>query len=127
LRAMANATIWRKRIAAWRASGMTALEFAQARSLSAQQIWNWSWRLRRDELAACGPRRAAKSIKHAATKCVRLARVVRVATEPPPVSPSPVGLVVELCGVRIAVPAGFDRATFSAVLEEVERRQVGRP
>lgn len=127
---MASATVWRKRIAAWRASGLTATEYAQARSLSVQQIWNWSWRLRRDEPPARGPRRAARSTTHPATKCVRLARVVRVAAPPSePVGPVPqAGLVVELRGVRIAVPTGFDRATFSAVLDEVERHsRAGRP
>ena len=30
---------------------------------------------------------------------------------------------VELLGIRIAVPPGFDRATFSAVLDEIETRR----
>lgn len=105
---------------------MTATEYAQARSLSAQQIWNWSWRLRKDE-AARAARRAVNSTKPPATKCVRLARVIRVAAAPPAAPAQQAGLVVELRGVRIAVPTGFDRATFSAVLDAVERRpDVGR-
>ena len=33
-------------------------------------------------------------------------------------------LSVEIMGIHIAVPPGFDRATFSAVLDEIEARKV---
>lgn len=47
-----------------------------------------------------------------------MARVVAV----PPGAKLGVGVVVEVRGVRISVPAGFDRQTFSAVLDEVAHR-----
>lgn len=52
-----------------------------------------------------------------------LARVVRKPKpELAPVAPKAL-LSVEIMGVHIAVPPGFDRATFSAVLDEIEARK----
>jgi hypothetical protein len=118
---MADARAWKERIAAWRASGLTAKQFAEGEPFSAQQIWNWSWQLRKGE-----PRRRksrprsprSEGTVRAANKVVRLARVVAVR----PAAQSAVDLVVEVRGVRISVPTGFDRPTFSAVLNEVEHR-----
>jgi hypothetical protein len=100
---------------------LTAKQFAEGEPFSAQQLWNWSWQLRRGE-----PRRRTsrptfprnEATVSAAKKGVRLARVVAVR----PSGQSAVGLVVEVRGVRISVPTGFDRPTFSAVLDEVEHR-----
>jgi hypothetical protein len=119
---MADAKLWVERIAAWRASGLTAKKFAEGKAFSAQQIWNWSWQLRRDQPRQS--RRRSRPSTVSGTTCgttrkdVRLARVVAVR----PAVQSTIGLVVEVQGVRISVPIGFDRQTFSAVLDEVERR-----
>lgn len=122
---MASAKAWAERIAEWRASGLTAAEFAEGRPFSAQQMWNWAWRLRRDGVPPHAPVPAppggeSRAKPRGATKCVRLARVVRVAAAAQP-SVSSAGVVVDVRGVRIAVPTGFDRGTFAAVLDEVER------
>lgn len=124
---MANDKIWGERVAAWRTSGLTAKEFATGQPFSAQQIWNWSYRLRRARPAPPAVVTDPAAITHAVKKCVRLARVVRVAASAPPASPA-MGLVVEWHGARIAVPPAFDRATFSTVLDAIEHRhQVRRP
>jgi hypothetical protein len=99
---------------------LTAKQFAEGEPFSADQIWNWSWRLRNGEprrrkSRPASPRNEATA---AVNKVVRLARVVAVR----PAARSAVGLVVEVRGVRISVPTGFDRPTFSAVLDEVEHR-----
>jgi hypothetical protein len=122
---MADDKIWGERVAAWRASGLTAKEFATGQPFSAQQIWNWSYRLRRARPAPPAPATAPQTATHAVKKCVRLARVVRVATSAPPAS-SAMGLVVEWHGARIAVPPAFDRTTFSSVLEAIEHRHQAR-
>lgn len=53
---------------------------------------------------------------------MRLARVVRVPSPAPDVKLAGAELSVEIWGVRVAVPAGFDRATLTAVLDGVEAR-----
>jgi len=122
---MANDKVWGERVAAWRASGLTAKEFAAGQPFSAQQIWNWSYRLRRARSAPPAPVTVARPDAHAVKKCVRLARVVRVAASAPPASPA-LGLVVEWHGARIAVPPAFDRATFSTVLDAIEHHHQAR-
>ncbi len=124
---MANEKVWSERVAAWRASGLTAKEFTAGQPFSAQQLWNWSYRLRRARPAPPTPVTDPRPAAHAVRKCVRLARVVRVAASAPPVPPA-MGLVVEWHGARIAVPPAFDRATFSSVLDTIEcHRQTRRP
>jgi hypothetical protein len=118
---MADTKSWVERIAAWRASGLTAKQFAEGKPFSAQQIWNWSWQLGKGEprrrKSRLRPRRKEATVS-AANKGVRLVRVVAVR----PATQSATGFVVDVRGIRISVPTGFDRTTFSAVLDEVERR-----
>ncbi len=124
---MANDKVWGERVAAWRASGLTAKAFTAGQPFSAQQLWNWSYRLRRDGSASPAPVTGPRPVVHAVKKCVRLARVVRVAASAPPVPPT-MGLVVEWHGARIAVPPAFDRTTFSTVLDAIEHHhQTRRP
>jgi len=121
---MANEKVWGERVAAWRTSGLTAKAFTAGRPFSAQQLWNWSYRLRRAS-SAPNPVNDPPTTKQAVKKCVRLARVVRVPVSAPPVPPT-MGLVVEWHGARIAVPPAFDRATFSTVLDAIERHHQAR-
>ena len=43
--AMATSEQWKKRVAAWKRSGLTARQFALRHGLSAQQLHNWSSKL----------------------------------------------------------------------------------
>lgn len=65
---MAKADDWRKRVAAWKRSGLTAREFAARNNLSAQQLHNWSWRL--------GGSIDRKQATKRAANAVRLLRVI---------------------------------------------------
>lgn len=110
---MAGAKIWAERIIEWRASGLTAAKFADGRDFSAHQVWYWAAKMRREEA------RAAAAAKPPG---VRLARVLRIPRQTLAVRPTEALLSVELLGVRVFVPPGFDRATFSTVLDEIEAR-----
>ena len=104
---MADAKTWAKRVAAWRASGLTCREFAEREGLG---VWRtlryWAWRLDRE-------RRTAKP------------KLVRVVREPGPVvvPERPTAEVVELevrvRGARIAVRAELEAQALSAVLEVI--------
>lgn len=97
---MADAAVWRKRVAAWRSSGLTAAVFCVEQGLELGSLRYWTQRLRRDDEAPTPP--------------VRLAQVVRQASQP---LDDAAALIVEVGGVRITVARGFDRATFATVLD----------
>ncbi len=108
LRDMADADEWSKRVAEWRASGLTAKEFCAKHDLRVSALRNWSYRLRAAEKAS-----EASAV-----------RLVPVAVKPPDapattpqVEPGKPALIVELGAARIVVPAGVDRATLKMVLD----------
>ena len=73
--------------------------------------------------AAATPTTAIATPTVAQANRMPLARVVRRFT-PQQTTVAPKALLsVEIMGVHIAVPPGFDRATFSAVLDEIETRK----
>jgi hypothetical protein len=106
---MADRETWAKRVAEWRSSGLSSPVYCAGKDFTAGGLRHWAHRLSHGE-----QRRPA----------VRVARIVRVERARQDGRPSPAGevapdLVVEIGGARIAVRAGFDRATLAAVLEEV--------
>jgi hypothetical protein len=98
---MASAKIWEQRVAAWRASGLSAREFCAQEGLGQRALSRWSQRLPGD--AAVVP-------------TVRLARMVRTPEAAPATSPA---LVIEVGGVRVTVGHGADVATVVTVLAMV--------
>lgn len=115
LRGMANGATWKKRVAAWRASGLTAPEFCEGRDFAVGTLRWWACRL--DRAARAGATAAPAGE-------MRLVRVVRAT--PAAMTPSGSGVSIAVAGVRIAVEAGFDAATLVAVLEVVAQREVRR-
>lgn len=100
-------TMWRDRVAAWRASGQTAAAYAAGQGFSVNALRWWSSRLRREarELVPVPP--------------VRLARVARkreIEVEPAPRRSS--GIVIEIrdARARIAIDGTVDRDALAAVL-----------
>ena len=96
---MASAAVWAERVSAWRASGLTADEFAEGRGFAGASLRWWSSRLRQTARPEAG---------------IRLTRVTRVARVEGPVSSPPI--LIEVGAARIAVPRGVDRATLESVL-----------
>lgn len=95
---MASARVWEKRVAAWRASGLSADVFAAGRGFAGATLRWWSSRLKS---GADSP---------SARSEVRLAHVVRAPR------PAPQGVIVELRGARVLVPPGVDDATLASVI-----------
>ena len=90
-----RATEWAERVRAWRESGKTSREFAEAKGYSDKLLRWWGSELARRE-------RAKPSVK--------LARLVRVAVPRAP-------LTVAVGTARIEVRAGFDRALLRDVVD----------
>jgi hypothetical protein len=98
---MADAAIWSKRVAAWRASGQTAAVYCEQHGLSVSSLRYWA---------------QDKRERPAAATTVRLARVERVAADPPVLSTISPAVVIEIGGARIRVERGVDAATVATVL-----------
>ena len=107
---MADAATWERRVAEWRASGLTSLAFSAGREFTAGGLRQWAYRLGKT-------RKKARS-----AAAVRVARVVRVPSSPAPVPASDVPIIVEVGGMRVSLRAGFDRATLGAVLDLLDSR-----
>lgn len=105
---MADQEAWAQRVAEWRASGLSSLAYCAGKDFTAGGLRHWAHRLAHGEVTP--PR-------------VRMARVVRVRRRRPetrtPTREVAADLIVEVGEARIAVRAGFDRATLATVLDEV--------
>jgi len=130
---MANTTLWKKRVEAWRASGLTSTAFCADKGFTAGGLRHWAHRIKKMEGDSPTP----------PTEPVRLVRVVRVSSPPRaarrrPSSARPAAapaagaarepaLTLEVEGGRIGVAPGFDPKTLGAVLDVLSRRaRLGR-
>jgi transposase len=103
-------------VAEWRASGLSAEKFCEGRGFKPHRLWNWAAKIRKEE-------QQSGRLDATEARSVRMARVVRVPLPAPDKARrAGVALSVELCGVRVVVPPGFDRATLAAVLAAIEMR-----
>jgi hypothetical protein len=92
--------LWRSRVEAWRSSGRTAHEFAEAQGFTASALRYWSSRL--SDAAKANP-------------------VVQVLPpEVPRAAPLP-DVIVEVSGARIRVERGFDPDVLAAVVRTLGR------
>ena len=103
---MTTEATWTKRVAAWRASGLTAAEFSDGRGFAAATLRWWSSRLR-------NPKKPPQ---------IPLARLVsRQSTSAERGGP----IVVELAGARVLVPSGVAREDLVVVLDSLDPRRGG--
>jgi hypothetical protein len=98
---MTNEETWAERVAEWKASGLSSPEFCKDKAFTPGGLRHAAFQLGRGTSKKRGS--------------VRLARLVRVPPREPPTAGA--GVVIEIGGARIAVPAGVDRPTLAAVVE----------
>jgi hypothetical protein len=99
----------------WRASGLTAGEFARRHGLSEQSLRWWAWRLGttlRESGAAARRGRKKPTPEVSPLTFVEMTGVVQ--KEPLE--------VVLVNGVRVRVPADFEQSSLERLLDVVERR-----
>ena len=102
-----NKTVWRSRVAEWRASGKTAEMFATEHGFPVSALRSWSSRIGREE-------------KRLTTPPIRLAWVLRSPTVFEPAGRRG-SIVIELLGAqaRVLVEGSVDRQALATVLEVV--------
>jgi len=122
---MAKASEWRERIAEWRASGLSAAKFAESRGCSAHQVWNWAAKFRKEDATRLGESTGRSQLSSLPSSRIPLARVLRSIKQETANRPavSTGAMAVEVGGMRLVVPSGFDRGTLAMVLDEVETRK----
>ena len=103
---MTTEVTWTQRVAAWRASGLTAAEFSDGRGFAAATLRWWASRLRT-------PKKPPQ---------IPLARLV---TRPGSAAERGGPIVVELAGARVLVPSGVAREDLVVVLDALEPRHGG--
>ena len=120
---------WQERVAEWRRSGETSVQFCEGKDFSPSGLRHWAWRLERLDVST------PKSKDSTPSESSEQPRLVRVVTKPsveahdhalipgdtPSHSPGS-ELVIEVGVVRIGVRRGFDTSTLSSVLDVLEAR-----
>jgi hypothetical protein len=112
--AKASREEWLERVRAWAASGLSCGEFARRRGLNGQTLSWWRWRLRLD-----GERLEPVSKGKAPLALVEVTPALqgvwpRVEAE---------CIELEVGGIQVRVPGGFESATLARVLEVLEARR----
>ena len=108
---MTDRATWAKRVVDWRGSGLTSEQFCAGRDFTAGGLRN----------AAHLVDREARGRKAPALRMARVLRMPAPAAQSPSSTPE-AAVVVELGDARVAVRAGFDRATLVSVLEVLAAR-----
>ncbi|GMV17378.1 MAG: hypothetical protein AMXMBFR56_56020 [Polyangiaceae bacterium] len=110
---------WAKRVERWKASGLTATEFASRHGIAATSLKWWKWRLgSRDRKGVTRRRRSRALARTTAAQMspltfVEMAAAVR-------------GEALELVfpnGLCIRVPAGFDAVALERLLDVLGKRR----
>lgn len=104
-----KSTIWRKRVAGWRASGETAAVYSARNGFTTSSLRYWASRLRREE--AMQP------------PVVRLAQLVRTAQPASAAVGGTIAIELQDARARVIVGAEVDRAALATVLEVLEQRR----
>lgn len=100
--ARASREVWSKRVAQWKASGLTAAEFARRHKVVEGSLKWWSWQL-------------GAARKKAAVSPLTFVEMTA------PLQREAIELVVG--AIQIRVPAEFDENALGKVLDVIERRR----
>ena len=102
--ARASREVWSKRVAQWKASGLTAAEFARRHKVVAGSLKWWSWQL--------GAARRKSSVSMSPLTFVEMTGAVQRE-----------GIELVIGAIQVRVPADFDEEALGKVLDVLERRR----
>jgi hypothetical protein len=112
----ASQETWAKRVERWKASGLTAAEFAAELGISGHSLKWWKWRLKKSE-APRKPRLPTRGARSTSSTVPALTFVEMSAARGEPLE------VVLGNGVRIRVPGDFDAIALGRLLDLLDRRR----
>lgn len=108
--------VWKQRVEAWKASGLTAKEYAAKAGVDPGTLAHWKW-----QFGAEARSRAASAPSPAFVEVVAASSVGSVGWDSPGRCREPIELVLA-SGVRIRLPPDFEAAVLRRVLDAVEGR-----
>jgi hypothetical protein len=111
---MAKAAEWATRVAAWRASGKSAVDYCRGRDFTAKNLVWWSSFLRRQGTPAKPKQPSAAAARDGAE--FRVARIVGRSSRRDEIAAP---IVIAVGAARVEVPVGVDVAALGAVLDTV--------
>ncbi len=109
---------WRRLLRGWRRSGLSVREFCEWHALSEPSFYSWRRELGKRDREAASRRATRRNGLATDTAQFLPVHVIEEAVQDPPASR---WVEVQLpSGVRLRVPAGFDRQTLADVLAALE-------
>ncbi len=111
----ATQDVWRARVEAWAASGMTCKAFAREAGVEPTTLAWWKWKLRQQEKRAKPPRRT--SVRRTDAFVDVTERVLAA------LAPKKTSFVVRIHRAEIEVPSGFDADAFARLLGVLKARR----
>lgn len=115
---------WAARVAAWRASGQSAVKFCEGKSFSVHSLRRWS-----SELGARRSTAESVTVSKAREKNPRLARAVirpEAGGDVAGTSPKDAGVTLAIGAVQVRVERGFDPEVLRTVIESLRSTSAGR-
>lgn len=109
---------WSKRVERWKASGLSAAEFAAELGIKPSSLSWWKWQLSKSVGARKSPR-PARNKRAVATTTVSPLTFVEMSA---PLQGDPLEVVLR-GGVRVRVPVNFDAAALGRLLDVLDARQ----
>jgi len=109
---------WTKRIEQWKASGLSAKEFAAKLGVRARTLSWWGWNLSRRSRSRLARKRAVAITRTAPAPSLSPLTFVEMSS---PVATEPLEVVLPTSH-RIRVRPGFDDTTLNRLLDVLERR-----
>src|SRR5579871_499283 len=100
---MAKRAEWERRVAQWRASGLTGSAFAEREGLVEGTLRHWAWQIRNELRHRGSGERGFVEVISAVTGAETIEVVLRNE-------------------IRIRVPVGFDETTLQRLLSQLESR-----
>jgi hypothetical protein len=113
---MAGRETWAKRVAEWKASGLTSTAYCEGKPFTAGGLRHMAHRLGRGQRRKLAPVRVARVVRISELRAPRLDEERSVGGAP--------ALVVEIGTARVVIRPGVDRATLAAVVEALSAAAV---
>lgn len=111
--------VWAKRVVRWKASGLTAAEFASRHGITATSLHWWNWRLAAPDRKRAPKRQRSRALARTAATPMSPLTFVEMSAA---VRGEPLELVFPN-GLCIRVPTSFDAVALERLLDVLGKRR----